>query len=249
MGEERYTLYSHDYYLDLVDDEEWVENLAESAGVDASQISEAEKYAAVDDQDATDLQNEIENISRRFDDRVEKNHPEWGDYLLMVKGSVGHWDGVSTGHSYYGGSWDEGAKRTVSAFEKLIGDTGYSGLFKDCEIDEIWEDREGTLHVEGIHHDGRVSVAVRAVVDWMEEFEEDFIVDGERERVVAAAWDQGVNADMAGCYGYKWPEPSQEQDPRPRVARPDPVSAKDVARAVSIEAAPGQTQDARIRRG
>lgn len=251
MCEEKYTVYSHDAHLDLFDDERWIESLADGAGVDPSEIGDEEKYAAIGECDASDLWSSVEDISQRFDDQVDAICPEWGgDYLLMAKGSIERWDGVSCGHNYYAGSWDPGAKRTVSAFEKLLGDTGYSGLLKDCEISEIWEGRDGTLHVEGVHHDGRVSVAVRAVGDWMEDFESDCVIsDGERERVVATAWEQGVNADMAGCYGYKWPEPSLEQGPRPRDARPETVSAKDVARAASIEAAPSHIQDFGIRRG
>lgn len=196
---EKYVLYDRGAYLDLIDDKEW---LGDAERLWGRPLTPPELEREVDDVREHDLDDEVYNIGCSFDKRVKAAHPEWGGYAIMASGSVGRWNGASVGHNYY------------ASFDDLIDDDGYDGIFKDCEIDSIWEDRSGTLHVDGVHHDGRVSVAVKAVPPDMEERESSMFkwngdLDEEnaalRRMLLSSAWDDGVNAGMSSEYGFIWP--------------------------------------------
>lgn len=236
MYVERYMLYNRDDMYDRINDGGWRSDLADALGYDdPGDLTDEEVYGQAGFEDQIDFEEEVARIGRRFGDRCEARHPEWdGRYQLMARGTVGRWDGISSGHNFYSGRWEKAPTEShphrhvrTSPFESLVTDTWQSladdandsfGLFKDCEIDQIWEDREGTIHVRGIHHDGEVNVEVRAVAPDTEERENDrflawYVDDYDQDAHKAfldEAWKEGVTANMAGYYGYQWPSLGEE---------------------------------------
>lgn len=231
MHTDRYMLFDRDSMYDTIHDDDWLASLADSLGKDdPSELTDDEIFGQADFEIQSDFEEEVDEIGRAFDRRCEELHPEWGGgYQLMALGSVGRWDGTSTGHNYYSGRWEPAPTEShpyrqvrTSPFRSLVTDTWRSpnedsgdrfGLFADCEIDQIWEDRDGTIHVRGVHHDGEVNVEVRAVAPDAEEQEderflawyvEDYDQDAHRS-FLERAWEGGVRANMAEHYGYRWP--------------------------------------------
>lgn len=82
-------------------------------------------------------------------------NPYGGNHLL-VSGSVGRWNGTSTGIAVYK-DFDAATDCSPSRF-------GQGNVFADCEIQKVW-DENGTLYLAGAHHDGRVSVEMRQLTD------------------------------------------------------------------------------------
>lgn len=79
-------------------------------------------------------------------------NPYGGNHIL-VSGSVGRWNGTSTGIAVYK-DFDAATDCSPSRF-------GQGNVFADCEIQKVW-DENGTLYLAGAHHDGRVSVEITA---------------------------------------------------------------------------------------
>lgn len=67
-------------------------------------------------------------------------------HTVVIRGSIGRWNGHS-----YGGD-------VISSRCEL------DDYFKDCGYLEISED-DSTLYIDGSHHDGRVSIAMRELTD------------------------------------------------------------------------------------
>ena len=82
-------------------------------------------------------------------------NPYGGNHIL-VSGSVGRWNGTSTGIAVYK-DFDAATDCSPSRF-------GRGNVFADCEIQKVW-DENGTLYLAGAHHDGRVSVEMRQLTD------------------------------------------------------------------------------------
>lgn len=82
-------------------------------------------------------------------------NPYGGNHIL-VSGSVGRWNGTSTGIAVYK-DFDAATDCSPSRF-------GQGNVFADCEIQKVW-DENGTLYLAGAHHDGRVSVVMRQLTD------------------------------------------------------------------------------------
>lgn len=82
-------------------------------------------------------------------------NPYGGNHIL-VSGSVGRWNGMSTGIAVYK-DFDAATDCSPSRF-------GQGNVFADCEIQKVW-DENGTLYLAGAHHDGRVSVEMRQLTD------------------------------------------------------------------------------------
>lgn len=82
-------------------------------------------------------------------------NPYGGNHIL-VSGSVGRWNGTSTGIAAYK-DFDAATDCSPSRF-------GQGNVFADCEIQKVW-DENGTLYLAGAHHDGRVSVEMRQLTD------------------------------------------------------------------------------------
>lgn len=82
-------------------------------------------------------------------------NPYGGNHIL-VSGSVGRWNGTSTGIAVYK-DFDASTDCSPSRF-------GQGNVFADCEIQKVW-DENGTLYLAGAHHDGRVSVEMRQLTD------------------------------------------------------------------------------------
>lgn len=226
-----YMLFDRNGLYDRVNDDQWRAELADSRGLDdPADLSDEAVYGQAEFEIQTEFEEEVATIGRRFDDRCAELHPEWeGRYQLMVRGSVQRWDGTTSGHHYYSGRWESAPTEAnpyrqvrTPPFKSLVTDTWRKpsqdaddqfGLFTDCEIEQIWEDREGTIKVRGVHHDGEVNVEVRAVAPDTEEREndrylawyvEDYDQDAHRS-FLEKAWSDGVTANMAGYYGYLWP--------------------------------------------
>lgn len=72
-------------------------------------------------------------------------NPYGGNHIL-VSGSVGRWNGTSTGIAVYK-DFDAATDCSPSRF-------GQGNVFADCEIQKVW-DENGTLYLAGAHHDGR----------------------------------------------------------------------------------------------
>lgn len=235
MHIDRYMLFDRNGLYDRVNDDQWRADLADLRGLDdPADLSDEDVYSQAEFEIQTDFEEEVATIGRRFDDRCAELHPEWeGRYQLMVRGSVQRWDGISSGHHYYSGRWESAPTEDnpyrqvrTSPFKSLVTDTWRKpsedandqfGLFTDCEIEQIWEDREGTIHVRGVHHDGDVNVEVRAVAPDTEERENDrfcawYVEDYDQEAHRAflnEAWGEGVCAHMDRFYGYLWPSLSE----------------------------------------
>ena len=80
----------------------------------------------------------------------------YGGNHILVSGSVGRWNGTSTGIAVYK-DFDAATDCSPSRF-------GQGNVFADCEIQKVW-DENGTLYLAGAHHDGRVSVEMRQLTD------------------------------------------------------------------------------------
>lgn len=206
MKDDMYIIYDHGAYADLAENDDFIIDLCDRLDVDAEDLSISDICDAISDSEAVDFAEETSCISNRFAAQVDRLHPDWDGFSILARGSIERWDGVSRGHNYY------------DDFASLVGDTGYHGLFKDCDIDLIWEDRDGDLHVEGLHHDGRVEVAVKAVRSDTEE-RECSLGAAAASALVEREWDNGVSADMAGYFGYRWPGEKTSPSEKAEAAR------------------------------
>lgn len=169
-----YPLFDRDNYLNLYDDPQFRFDCAVMYDIPESELTDYELSSYIADLESNDLSEETRSIDEAFEKAVATQHPEWGgSFALMATGTVGRWDGTSAGHSYYFG-YKHLHGEEVGPFHQLICDTGYNGLFKDCEIDTINGDREGTVHIRGVHHDGAVNVAVRAIEADTEDIESEW---------------------------------------------------------------------------
>lgn len=109
-------------------------------------------YCDLYDEDEADelseaMREDLQMLTGEIDRYLGQAFP---DADLWVRGSVGRWDGTSRGFS-----------GPYASFTDLISDTGMSGIFRDCDIDRIWETPDGSLCVSGTHHDGHVEVEAR----------------------------------------------------------------------------------------
>lgn len=162
---------------------------------------------------------EIEQLTAYFDgekgDMSSFVNPLGGNHLL-VRGSIGRWDGTSHGMTAY------------RDFDDMM--SGPDSVFKDCEIGKVW-DENGSLFIHGYHHDGGVDVEVRQLTDAGEDaldviedawYGEPFTVndkeyDGSWKSVDAAMRDLWENPDLCpaprymelafGCPAEEYEEP------------------------------------------
>lgn len=147
---------------------------------------------------------EIEQLTAYFDgergDMSSFVNPLGGNHLL-VRGSIGRWDGTSHGMTSY------------KDFDDMM--SGPDSVFKDCEIGKVW-DENGSLFIHGYHHDGGVDVEVRQLTDAGEDaldviedawYGEPFTVndkeyDGSLESVNTAMSDLWNNPDLCPSPRY-----------------------------------------------
>lgn len=113
---------------------------------------DANYYCDLYDDDEADelseaMQEDLQMLTGEIDRYLGQAFP---DADLWVRGSVGRWDGTSRGFS-----------GPYASFADLVSDTGMHGVFRDCDIDRIWETSDGSLHISGAHHDGCVEVEAR----------------------------------------------------------------------------------------
>ena len=106
-----------------------------------------------------DYEEEIAALTAFFDGRTSDmfsfENPLGGNHLL-VRGSVGRWDGPRSGITVYN-SFTEAINTSSSRF-------GGDNVFADCEIQKVW-DENGSLFIHGAHHDGSVTVEIRQLTD------------------------------------------------------------------------------------
>lgn len=192
-----YPVFDRDSYLELHDDPQTRFDCAVAFDVPEDELTDRDLYYYVSDLEGSDLAEEVAAIERAFAEGAAAEHPEWGgSYTLMAKGSVERWNGVSRGHGYYDGA-RRASGRDIGPFAQLLSDNGYYGVFRDCEIDSIVCDREGTVHVRGVHHDGAVEVAVRAAAADTQEIEDDWEWYFEEGGKPLGVRDQAVGDDVA----------------------------------------------------
>ena len=111
------------------------------------------------------------NLAQRYCDEDWEDiiSPALTNYLnshtVVVRGSIGRWNGHS-----YGGD-------VITSRKEL------DEYLKDCGYIEISED-DFTLYIDGSHHDGTVSIAMRELTDegmeWYREHEDDemmYVID------------------------------------------------------------------------
>lgn len=132
------TLFDRDDYLDVG---ELMERYREEFG---EEISERRAWELLTEQSREDLEWVVEDA----DALLSRENPGGA---LAVRGTQQRWDGPSSGFCDPYGS-----------FASLMGDTGRGGVFQDCGGFRVYVDG-GSLFVDGFHHDGRVSVEVRAM--------------------------------------------------------------------------------------
>lgn len=95
--------------------------------------------------------------------------PALTDYLnshtVVVRGSIGRWNG----HSYGG--------------DVISSRKGLDNYLEDCAYIEISQDNDG-IYIDGSHHDGTVSIAMRELtnegIEWYREHEDDepmYVID------------------------------------------------------------------------
>lgn len=91
-------------------------------------------------------------------------NPYGGNHIL-VSGSVGRWNGTSTGIAVYK-DFDAATDCSPSRF-------GQGNVFADCEIQKVW-DENGTLYLAGADLDGLEAygfaypLSTQAATDWLE---------------------------------------------------------------------------------
>mgnify|MGYP000440768275 CR=1 FL=1 len=97
---------------------------------------------------AFDYEEEMRALAAFFNgeksDMSDFVNPYGGNHIL-VSGSVGRWNGTSTGIAVYK-DFDAATDCSPSRF-------GQGNVFADCEIQKVW-DENGTLYLAGAHHDG-----------------------------------------------------------------------------------------------
>lgn len=79
-----------------------------------------------------------------------------GGNPVIARGSVGRWDGTSSGMMVY----DD----LKAALDTSPSRFGGDNVLADCDIEKVW-DENGHLFVHGAHHDGAVDVEIRQLTD------------------------------------------------------------------------------------
>ena len=221
------TIYTRDDYIDGKIMEQLLDDLVElhaeyrdrqdaidDIGQAALQEMEAER-------DSSNFEIEFDALSKFLDGEKSimssYENPDGGN-RLMVRGSVGRWDGITHGFEFADG------------LEALVNSP--DGPFKDCDIDEIW-DENGSLFITGTHHDGRATLEVRqltdegmeAVEEWEDAWSGDTYTIAGREfscpdddlDALPYIWDSGLAAkprymELAfGCPAEEFEQPGREQ--------------------------------------
>lgn len=108
-----------------------------------------------------DFDEEIAVVERFFGERQWVVNPSWPDEKIfpvnpnncnhiLVRGSIGRWDGTRHGMTVF------------ETFQDVL--QGRDSPFGDCEIGKVW-DENGSLFIHGYHHDGSVDVEIRQLTD------------------------------------------------------------------------------------
>lgn len=222
------TIYTRDDYIDGKIMEQLLDDLVDL------HVEYRDRQDAIDDigqavlqemeleRDSTSLVLEFDALSKFLNGEKSLmssyENPDGGN-RLMVRGSVGRWDGIAHGFEFADG------------LEELF--VGADRPLNDCNIDGIW-DENGSLFITGVHHDGRATVEVRqltdegmeAVEEWEDAWSGDTYTIAGREfscpdddlDALPYIWDSGLAAkprymELAfGCPAEEWEQPEQEQE-------------------------------------
>lgn len=106
-----------------------------------------------------DYEEEMEALAAFFDGKasvMSSFENLLGGNHVLVRGSVGRWDGTRSGMTVYD-SFKDAINTSPSRF-------GGNNVFADCEIQKVW-DENGSLFIHGAHHDGSVTVEMRQLTD------------------------------------------------------------------------------------
>ena len=171
-------------------------------------------YCDLYDEDEADelseaMREDLQMLTGEIDRYLGQAFP---DADLWVRGSAGRWDGTSRGFS-----------GPYSSFADLVSDTGMNGIFRDCDMDRIWETPDGSLHVSGAHHDGRVEVEARVA---SHEIGERFTRAAEEHdgREMIRAWNAMEEPGVwANCFDET---PFRQAPPGVKAAADTPTSAR-----------------------
>lgn len=119
----------------------------------------------INEYDEPEMLDKIDELADQlmYDDWENFYRPVLENYFdrhnCIIDGCSGRWDG-----RYYGGDVTENAR-------------GFFDHLEDCYYVEIYED-DKALVIEGVHHDGRVSMEVRELTDhgfdWYRNYSDDW---------------------------------------------------------------------------
>lgn len=152
-GEKKYECKEcgHEFWGEDADEEDGIRVCPEcgSASLEETSPSDDELYDEWNDQNQINFEDDIryglfENVKKR----------------VVVRGSVGRWNGTSSGMSI------------EDDFE-----SAFYSILKDCDYTKVYENEFGDMNIYGIHHDGTAHGIVRVLTpeaaDFMDEHEFD----------------------------------------------------------------------------
>lgn len=133
---------------------------------DDSDVSDDTVWACVYDIDHEYFNDAIDELKKFFS--TEDHVPYRATFIIF--GSVGRWDGTSTGFDTFRG------EDFASAFDKAT---------KDCDYIKVW-DENGHLYMEGTHHDGTNCYEIKRLT--------------ERGEIYLENWDYAINDKRSSRY-------------------------------------------------
>lgn len=216
---DKYVIWSRSAYMALPADAAWRRGVEGALGYEPGTLPDAVAWYQAISEMESDLKREVDEVSERLVERADSLHGEWGGRLVLMATEVDQDDDY-----YY---YEDNGPRD-RAFAQFVGDTGPVGIFAGCQIEELWEDRAGTLRVEASYDGMPVHAAVRAVEPEVWEVQNDWdgifaerVADGqsipsrkwvELQDYLTSCWETGIGADMAAHRGYRWPGPEETLD-------------------------------------
>lgn len=155
----------------------------------------------------------------------------YGGHHILVRGAAQVYYGTRTGITVY----EDFAHATDCSPSRFH----LGNVFADCEIQKVW-DENGSLFIDGAHHDGRVSVELRQLTDegerlWGELEYGEYLPEegisamgrtyreGDENQFVHDLWESGglcakprYMEQAYGCKGEEWGEPVRSGGERMR---------------------------------
>ena len=241
-------IFNEDTYYGTHGEQLAVEDLMERDGLTEAEVREQytdhEIFEHAMQMRDFDYEEEMGALAAFFDGKASVmssfENPLGGNHVL-VRGSVGRWDGTRSGMTVYD-SFKDAINTSPSRF-------GGNNVFADCEIQKVW-DENGSLFIHGAHHDGSVTVEMRQLTDegetvYGELYEDESILDpitladphgqaafptfhpGDEGKLFNFMWDNAAYSaaprymeQAFGCPSEEWEEPEHD------TVSPDLVTGK-----------------------